>query len=117
MTMCTGPFIYAVCLAVEQYATHYTRVKNFEMGGVFLNRGRLMIIIMFVPVIALFIFIDKILILIGDPPEVAELTWKYVLILLPGQIFFALSEVKSKYLNGIGWPFMGVFFRFLSVVL
>ena len=88
-----------------------------DMGGVFLNRGRLLIVVLFIPVTAIFFFIDKILVEVGEEKEVADLTWLYVLILLPGQLCFALTEVKSKYLNGIGWPFIGIFFRFLGVVL
>jgi len=37
-----------------------------EMGGIFLNRGRMMIAILFIPTMATFFFIDKILIAIGE---------------------------------------------------
>ena len=72
------------------------------MGGIFLNRGRLLLIMLFIPCGIIFGFIDKILLAIGEQQEVADKTWLYVLIVLPGQIFFSLTEIKSKYLSGIG---------------
>ena len=57
------------------------------------------------------------MLVIGEEKDVADKTWLYVLVVLPGQVFFALTEIKSKYLAGIGQPFIGIFFRFLSVIL
>jgi Na+-driven multidrug efflux pump len=55
-----------------------------EMGGIFLNRGRLILFFLFIPTFAIFFFIDKILIFIGEDEQVANKTWLYCMIVLPG---------------------------------
>lgn len=66
VNMCTGPFIFALGRAVELFVTQTASAKNMEMGGIFLNRGRLLLIMLFIPTSAIFFFTDKILLSIGE---------------------------------------------------
>jgi Na+-driven multidrug efflux pump len=75
ITMFTGPFLFALGRAVELFVTQTTSVKNMDMGGIFLNRGRLILLMLFIPTGIIFFFIDKILIGIGEQKEVADKTW------------------------------------------
>ena len=57
---------------------------NLDLCGIYLNQGRLINTAVFVPIVVLMIFSNKILLVMGQNEEVVEHAYKYILVCLPG---------------------------------
>lgn len=59
------------------------------MCGVYLNRGRYVILLSFIPISIILFFVDRALIFIGQDPEVSKYAGIYVKTLIPGVFMLA----------------------------
>ena len=78
----------------------------------------------FIPICALLINIENVLVLCGQKPEVAEHAALYIHVYLPGLYLMALCDLEKKLLINLGKndvcfynTLFGVVFRILSTVL
>lgn len=67
-----------------------------------MNRARLIIICLFVPVFVILHFTEKILLAIGQNPEVAKNSQIYVLVWFPGLLMAGLNDSQRSFLQMTG---------------
>ena len=71
------------------------------MCGVHLNRARVIVTSFLIPVIILFLFIDKILIGLQQDPEIARITHQYVVLTIPGWFCNVQFDTTKRFLQTI----------------
>jgi Na+-driven multidrug efflux pump len=64
--------IFGLNSASSTMISHAIGAKNFRLSDVYLMRGKIMIIYGMIPVVMMTFFSDKILILIGQNPDVSQ---------------------------------------------
>ena len=85
--------------ALETLVAQARGDKNYELCGVYLNRGRLITTVMFIPVIFILNYADKILVLLHQSKEVAKYSQEYILATMPGLFFNGLIDGQRRFLN------------------
>lgn len=73
--------------------------KRFRLVGVLAQRGFLCCCVLAVPVAALWIFAEPLMVLLKMSPEVSRLTGLFAKWMLPGLLPYALIEVIKRYLQ------------------
>lgn len=76
--------------------------KEYYLCGCYLNRGRIIQALFFVPQLIILTFSSEILILLGQDESSAEAAQQYITILLPGMFAMAQFETFRRYLQAIG---------------
>ena len=84
--------ISAICLAfsfglngtLESKVSQSYGSEEYEMCGVWLNRGRMINTFLMVPIGVLFMFTEQIMLFIGQPAIVAKYAGQYTSLMIPG---------------------------------
>ena len=72
---------------VETFVSQAYGANNIHLCGVYVNRGRLINLVMFIPVAILLCFSESILIMLGQDAQVSMYASKYIMLCLPGTFF------------------------------
>eukprot|EP00347_Sterkiella_histriomuscorum_P017802 403347935 len=72
--------------------------RNFRKCGVYLNRGRVVVIAAFIPMIMMILMCERVLLFIGQSPQAASYAGIYVKALIPGMFFHAQFDATRQYL-------------------
>ncbi|CAI2363767.1 unnamed protein product [Moneuplotes crassus] len=83
-------------LVSQAYGNH-----KYYLCGCYLNRGRIIQAIFFIPEVIILLFTKEILILLGQEEDAANYGRTYVLILLPGMFAMTQFETVRRYLQGM----------------
>lgn len=70
--------------ALEYYVSNAYGAKKYQECGEWLNRGKFVATCALIPVLLIFAYADKLLLLLGQDPEIARISHIYVCILIPG---------------------------------
>jgi len=73
--------------AVDTLVSQSYGRKDYYMCGVYLNRGRLVGVLMFLPILVLLLFSQKILVVLHIPEVTAEKAFLYIQTMIPGLVF------------------------------
>lgn len=65
---------------------------DYKMCGVYLNRGRITMTLLFLPIVLVLLMTRKILVALGQDEEVAEFAQQYVYSFLPGLFVIGLGD-------------------------
>ena len=95
-------FILGLNSAIDTFVSHAYGTGNHYMCGVFLNRGRLLVCLAFIPIILLLLQADYFLIRAGTDKEVTRISYQYIRWLMPGVFFFGQFDCVRRYLNNMG---------------
>ena len=83
-----GTFFMAFCFGLngtlESKVSQAYGSKNFEMCGVWLNRGRIINTLIMLPIMILFALSEKMLVAIDMDPEVSRHAKNYCCLMIPG---------------------------------
>ena len=105
--------IYGMNMAMDTLISQAFGAGNYELCGVILNRGRLIMSLMFVPTFIFSFYVKTILIAWGMDPTVSEFSQQYVSAQVLGLYFLGLGYCQQRFLNNIGKtkiPMVGTLF-------
>mmetsp|Transcript_13298 Transcript_13298/g.22584 ORF Transcript_13298/g.22584 Transcript_13298/m.22584 type:complete len:164 (-) Transcript_13298:1019-1510(-) len=85
--------------ALNTFVSHAAGAKQYDYCLAYLYRGKVVILLCFVPVALLLSQSDKILVLLGQDPDVAVYAHQYNLIFLPATLVYGLNDTQKRYLN------------------
>ncbi|KAI9501977.1 mate-domain-containing protein [Coemansia spiralis] len=97
-----GP-IFGLLSAMDTFCSNaYTASHDKTLVGLYLQRGIIAVCAYFALSSPILWNFEKLLLLIGQDPEIAQLTGLYLRINLPGMLPFALFETMKRYLQAQG---------------
>lgn len=103
--MLTNVIIFATCLGfngtIETFISQSFGAKLKFMCGVQLNRGRLIITLIFIPLATVMFFSDSILIAAQQDPTIATISRDYIVWTLPGAFAFIHFDSRKRYLQSM----------------
>lgn len=73
--------------------------RKYEVCGVLLNRGKIVCTMLFVPIIFIFYFSDKILIALNQNEEIARIARDYCCLTIPGVWAMAMFDATRRFLS------------------
>ena len=86
-------------VAIESLTSTAYGNKNIELCGVYLNRGRMVLLVFFIPLgIGPFFFGEEILLFTGQDPEVSRIAGAYIRYIVPAYFFFAQNYLNMMWL-------------------
>lgn len=89
--------------AIETLVSQTSGGGNLELCGVYLNRGRYILTLLFIPITILLFNVESVLNSIEvTTPNVARYTQEYILAFLPGLFLMAHTDLHRKFLNSLG---------------
>jgi Na+-driven multidrug efflux pump len=69
------------------------------MAGVYLNRGRFIMSLVYLPLAALLVFSENILLAIGQDASVARYAHEYIIPMIPAMYFLGLFDLSRRFLT------------------
>ena len=85
--------------AIETLVSQAYGNGNLHLCGIYLNRGRFVVLLTFIPLVALLCNTENILVLINQNAEIAKYSQVYVNYQIPGLVLSGLSDAQRKFLN------------------
>ena len=93
--------VNVVCMAVcqgfngtiETFVSQSYGAGNGYMCGVHLNRARVIVSVIFIPIVILFFFTEPILVSFGQDPTISKISGNYIILQIPG--LFAIIQFDS----------------------
>ena len=76
---------------------------DYDLVGALLNRGKVIIILSFLPMVVLFSFTEKILVFFNQDPLVSKYAQFYLFVSLPKLFLFGLFDCMRRWLNSLGY--------------
>lgn len=80
--------------ALETLASQALGKQDYKMCGFYLQQGRIINIILFVPILILLVASPHILILAGQNREVAEKSGQFLIAYAPGILLMGLNDLN-----------------------
>jgi MATE family multidrug resistance protein len=87
--------------ALDTLVSQSAGAGKLELCGVYLNRGRFIMTIFFLPVLVFAFYLEEGLVFLGQNPRVAAYTQQYMLAYLPGLYIMGLQNCQQKFLNNL----------------
>lgn len=103
--------------ALETRVAQAFGAGNLRKCGVFLNRGRIVIISMLLPLFGILYFTEEILVMLRQNEEVAKLASNYIITLSPGIFAYALFDANRCFLNALNYTVVPTMVQLLGVPL
>ena len=97
--MCGYSIVVGLNGALETLVSQAYGAKDFDRCGLYLNRGRFVLLLTFSIVFCILSHTEMILIAINQDPKVAKYSQEYVLAYLPGLIMAGLMDGHRRFLN------------------
>ena len=85
--------------ALETLVSQSFGAEKYEECGVFLNRGKLISTLILIPIFVIFGASERLLIIAGQDPIIAEIARRYSCILIPGIWAQAMFDATTRFLN------------------
>lgn len=95
-------FIFGMLMAMDTLISQSKGAGNVELCGVYLNRSRFIVTLLFIPLCILSFYVEWFYNFIGMNPEVSYYAEQYVLSQIIGTYFYALNTCQVKFLNNMG---------------
>ena len=91
--------------------------KQYYLCGWFLNRGRIVQLIFFIPEVVICLFTKEVLVAFGQDELTAEAAQSYVTYLLPGMFAMTQFETVRRYLQGMKIFYLKMWIQFTTMIL
>ena len=88
LNVCVFAFSQGMAGTIESFVGWSYGAGRYHECGLHLNRARIMIVVILIPVIIMFFYCDKILIHLKQDPKLATIARNYVTWTLPGVLSF-----------------------------
>ena len=89
--------------ALETLASQALGKQDYQMCGFVLQQGRIINMILFVPMLALLVFSPQILIALGQHKEVSERSGQFLVAYAPGILLMGLNDLNTRLLIQLGY--------------
>lgn len=76
---------------------------DYHMCGVYLNRARIIMTAVFIPLGVFLLFTEQVFVTMGFDPVAARLGQTYINLTLPGMYFAAMTDINRKFLQTMGY--------------
>ena len=90
---------FGLSSALDTLCTHAYGAKLYYLMGCYLNRARVILTLVFIPVLFIMAFIESLLLLINQDKEISYYAGCYCRGLLPGLWFFYQTDAMRRYIN------------------
>jgi MATE family multidrug resistance protein len=87
--------------ALETLVSHAFGAKQPQLCGEHLNRMRVILFVIFIPLCLLLTQCESLLLFLGQDPDVSRVAAEYIIFQLPGLFLFALFDANRLYLNSM----------------
>lgn len=87
--------------AIATLASQAYGAENFHKVGVFLNRGRFLVLLVFIPMIVFLLCCERVLLFLGQDPRAAAFAQQYTYYLIPAMFFHTQFDATRQYLNAL----------------
>lgn len=74
--------------ALQTLASRAYGAGDLHLCGVYLNRARVIMAVAFLPTVLVLAFSEKILVAIGQDPEVSKYAYQYMMVLIPAMFLY-----------------------------
>ena len=105
-TMCQAFLGYMLIIglnaSVETFVSQASGAKNMHLCGVYLNRGRFIMTCAFIPATMALLYIEPLLVHLGQDPEISAYAQQYVKVYMPGLYLQLFNDLQRKFLNSLG---------------
>ena len=91
--------------------------KQYYLCGWFLNRGRIVQLIFFIPEVVICLFTKEVLVAFGQDELTANAAQSYVTYLLPGMFAMTQFETVRRYLQGMKIFYLTMWIQFTTMIL
>ena len=85
--------------AIDTLVSQAFGAKRLELCGAYLNRGRLINTVLFIPIVIILFCSKQILTLLHQQPEVIQHAYEYIKICLFGLYLRTMFDMKKRFLN------------------
>ena len=105
--------LLTTCLGVNGTIETFVS-QNYGAGllkncGMQLNRGFLIVSLVFLPLTIFMFFIDSVLIGLGQDPEISVIASKFIFCSLPGTYLYVLFDARKRFLQSIEYSFVSTY--------
>lgn len=76
---------------------------DYRMCGIYLNRARIIVSIIFVPLSLFLLQTERIFILVGFDRSASHYSQLYINLLIPGLYFMGILDSNRRFLNSLGY--------------
>lgn len=90
---------YGLCCGLDTLCGQAYGAKQYKKVGTYIYSGTISLLVLCIPIILLWIFMDKLLILMGQDPRIALEAHKFTLWLIPGLIASSIYEPLIRFLQ------------------
>lgn len=115
--------IVAIATIVGMNTALETRVAqaygagNLRQCGIYLNRGRIVLLCLLIPLFCLLSYADVILIMLHQDPAASKQASLYISTLFPGVICFGLFDANRVFLNALNYTYVPTLVQLIGVPL
>ena len=102
---------------MDTLISHAAGQNDMELCGVILNRGRIVMTLLFIPICLVSTQIERTLVMFKQDAEVASFAQQFVYAYLPGLYMNGLVVCQTKFLNNLGKTFVPMTSTFIAVAL
>ena len=101
LNMCILSLLLGMNTALETMVSQAHGAGQMQLSGEYLNRMRIILTLMFIPLSIFLAFARPMLIGLGQDSEVSTIAAKYLFRQLPGMYMFALFDANRLFLNAM----------------
>mmetsp|Transcript_18416 Transcript_18416/g.31499 ORF Transcript_18416/g.31499 Transcript_18416/m.31499 type:complete len:105 (+) Transcript_18416:145-459(+) len=90
--------IFGLNSSLETLVSQGFGAKKIRLCGVYLQRGRTALLILYIPIFFILLSSKHILLFLGQNPAVVEYSYTYILAYMPGIFIFGMHDLQRKFL-------------------
>ena len=91
--------------------------SNLKQCGIYLNRGRIVLLGLLLPLMLILLYTEKFLLMLNQDPSVSKLASSYIINLLPGILMMAMFDANRAFLNALNLTIVPTIVQLIGVPL
>jgi MATE family multidrug resistance protein len=116
-TLCGLSIVYGFNSALDTLISQAAGSKNIRLCGLYLNKGRFIMTLLFIPIVSILVNTEALLVGLGQNKEVAQYAQQYVMVYLPGLYISGLADCQRRFLNNFGLNVFSFLSGFIGMCL
>jgi len=88
--------------ALETLVSQAYGAENMQLCGVYLNRARFVLCLVYIPIIFILLNTERCLVAIGQDPTISKYAEQYVVAYIPGLMIAGFNDAQRRFLNMMG---------------
>ena len=103
--------------ALDTLVSQAAGAGNLRQCGVYLNKSRFVVLCLFLPILAILLNTESVLVALGQDKLVSAYSQQYNLVYLPGLLFKGFADCERRFLNNFGKNRIPFYTSLVGVVL